>query len=82
MRFEHPLIQASRLMDNVRPIASGMYILHAVKQKLVLEKRETFNQPPGHITTLTSVEINLGPTGLKWDLIDHKIRKLRKEGLL
>lgn len=79
MKPEHPLITVSRILDNRRPVSSGMYILHAVQQQIVLEKRESYDNPPGTIAILSSTQINNGLTTRRWDLIDIRIRILRKE---
>ncbi len=79
---KHPLVTIKELLDGLRPVGGGAYLLFAYHHELNCCHCNLAPKDAVKIAVINSSHINLGLTSDMWDRIEAKIRTLLKQGVL
>jgi hypothetical protein len=82
MKKEHPLVQAARMMDHLRPASTGRYEFIALDGHLWLQKKDHRQKAHRVIYDITAHQINNGLTPAEWGCLESRILTAGREGIL
>lgn len=78
----HPLTTVQKLIDKIRPVDRGTYYLYVENHEMHICRCKLVPKGLPIIAVLSTLDINTGIITMQWNLIDAKIRRLTKQGII
>lgn len=82
MNPEQALTDIAKVIDNARPATPGLYRLLIVNKQITLHNKPLIPDCDGLLASLTSRDINDGPSARMWNQIHDRFAKFQKRGLI